>query len=54
MATDTDEERPHAWCDACDAVLMREGEWNEVSEAHAQVTMVCSGCYDRARARNQR
>lgn len=40
--------RPDAWCDACEAVLEREGEWNERSEAHADVTLVCGGCYDAA------
>jgi hypothetical protein len=34
-----------AWCSACDEVLMREGEWNEVSEAHADIKLVCEFCF---------
>lgn len=43
---------PDAWCDECEAVLDRDGEWNDVSESLAGVTMVCSGCYQEIRARN--
>ena len=47
--------RPDAWCDACDRALMEHGgEWNDVSEAFAGITLICSECYDRARARNER
>ena len=52
---DTQDPRPDAWCNQCDEVLLREGgEWDEVSEGFAQVTALCSGCYDEIRARNQR
>jgi len=34
-----------AWCSACDEVLMREGEWNDVSEAHADIKLVCEFCF---------
>lgn len=48
-----DDPRPDAWCDACDARLAANGwEWSDEIEAVAEVTMICSECYDRARARN--
>lgn len=43
---------PDAWCDECDTVLDKEGEWNEVSENFADVKMVCSDCYQEIRERN--
>jgi hypothetical protein len=45
---------PDAWCDACNAMLSREGEWNERSESFAGIKAVCSGCYQDIRARNWR
>lgn len=50
---DPDDPRPDAWCGACDEVLQREGEWNDRSEPFAHVTLICAGCYDRARLRNR-
>lgn len=44
-----DPSEPQAWCAACDQVLAREGEWNDVSEAFAGVSLVCSGCFERMR-----
>jgi hypothetical protein len=43
---------PDAWCDACEAVRVAEGEWNERSEAVAGISLLCSGCYLRARLLN--
>jgi len=34
-----------AWCAACDEVLVREGEWNDRSEAFAGIRLVCRACY---------
>jgi hypothetical protein len=45
--------RPDAWCGACEEVLQREGRWNEVSMPFARLTLLCAGCYDRARLRNR-
>lgn len=51
---DMGDPRPDAWCDDCDAELLRHGgEWTDESELFAKITMLCSGCYDRARQRNQ-
>jgi hypothetical protein len=43
-----------AWCDECDALLMRVGEWNDESEAFAGITMICEICFDRRREARQR
>jgi hypothetical protein len=51
-ADDPDDERPDAWCGDCDQVLEEEGDWNDRSEGFAQVTVVCSRCYDVLRKRN--
>lgn len=50
---DPEAELYHAWCRACDAVLMREEDWNDRSEAFAGVRMVCRGCYREMRALNR-
>lgn len=42
-----------AWCHACDAVLMEEGDWNDRSEAFAQPRMICRACYRRIRELNR-
>ncbi len=43
---------PDAWCDACEEVVDREGEWNDRSEAFADIRLLCSGCYCETRERN--
>ena len=43
---------PDAWCDACEAVLTREGEWNDTAVAYADIRLICSGCYQKARLLN--
>ena len=47
-----DELFPDAWCDACDDVLEKEGEWNDTAEAYADIKLVCSSCYADIRERN--
>jgi hypothetical protein len=42
-----------AWCDECDKVLLREGEWNDVSEGFAKIMLICEGCLEEIRNRNQ-
>lgn len=49
----SDNPRPDAWCSACEERLQRaDGEWTEETEAFAGVTLICGGCYDRARELN--
>jgi hypothetical protein len=46
---------PDAWCDDCDLILQAHGgEWNDEVEALIKISLICSGCYNRARARNTR
>jgi hypothetical protein len=45
--------RPDAWCARCDEVLRVEKRWNARSEAFAEITVRCSGCYDEIRERNR-
>jgi hypothetical protein len=35
----------NAWCNACDEVLLKVGEWNEESEAFAKIKLICDRCY---------
>jgi hypothetical protein len=53
VAYDPGNARPHAWCGACEALRIRHGgEWPEEVERSLGVTLLCGGCYDRARDRN--
>lgn len=47
------EELYQAWCHACDEVLVREGDWNDRSEAFAQIRLVCRACYRQMRELNR-
>lgn len=38
-----------AWCDECDDLLMSVGEWNDETEAFADITMICEECYEKRR-----
>jgi hypothetical protein len=50
-ATD-DNPFPDAWCDDCELIRAAHGGWNEQSEKLVEITLLCSGCYKRARIRN--
>lgn len=41
-----------AWCGKCDEVLLEQGEWNDVSESHAQIVVICEGCFFEVQKRN--
>jgi hypothetical protein len=45
---------PDAWCDDCELIRTAHGGWNRKSEKLASISMLCSGCYERARIRNER
>jgi len=34
-----------AWCSDCELVRQREGRWNDISEAFAEIKLVCEKCY---------
>jgi len=45
---------PDAWCDLCDAALQAQGgEWTATAEDAADIQVLCTHCYDAARARNR-
>lgn len=48
-----DELYPDSWCSECEAMINTVGEWNDETEAKAGVTMICSACYEKAKALNQ-
>ena len=43
---------PDAWCDDCELIRAACNGWNEDSEKLAEILLLCSGCYERARIRN--
>jgi hypothetical protein len=45
---------PDAWCDNCEIIREANDGWDEESEKLADIRMLCSGCYERARIRNTR
>jgi hypothetical protein len=45
---------PDAWCDNCEIIYQAHGGWNDESEALVKISLLCSGCYKRARIRNTR
>lgn len=45
---------PDAWCDNCELIRAAHGGWNEESEKFVEISLLCSGCYERARIRNTR
>lgn len=42
----------NAWCDECNAILLKEGEWNDTSERFAGIIAICEGCFDDIKERN--
>jgi hypothetical protein len=47
------EDDDQAWCDACERVRARAGEWNEPSEAYAEIRLICIDCLRQARVFNR-
>jgi hypothetical protein len=45
---------PDAWCDNCEIIRAAHDGWNEESEKLSKISLLCSGCYERARIRNTR
>lgn len=42
-----------AWCDECEKMRQREGEWNDVSEGFAKIRLICDQCFFEIKRRNQ-
>ena len=49
---DPEDPRPDAWCSVCEAVAERAGGWTDESQAFAEISVICAGCYDLCRRRN--
>lgn len=47
-----DNPRPDAWCDECEEIRSRFGDWTEEAERLITVVLLCGGCYDAAKRRN--
>lgn len=48
-----DDGHANAWCDTCDAFLHADGgEWNDETEAHAQISLICDGCLEELKTFN--
>ena len=47
-----DNPRPDAWCDACEEIRARFGDWTEDAEILTKIVLLCGGCYDVAKHRN--
>jgi hypothetical protein len=45
---------PDAWCDDCETIRLAHNGWTDESQALAEISLLCSGCYERARIRNTR
>lgn len=43
-----------AWCDRCEEARLAGGGWTPASEAAAGISLICSDCFEAARARNGR
>lgn len=41
----SDDDDFQAWCDACEIVRQKEGEWNDRSMEFAKIKVVCEKCY---------
>jgi len=41
-----------AWCDECEKIRLREGEWNDISMEFANIKLVCEYCYFEMKAVN--
>ncbi|WP_216859300.1 hypothetical protein [Sulfitobacter aestuariivivens] len=37
----------NAWCDGCEKFRLANGnEWNDTTEAHAKIKLLCRNCFD--------
>ena len=49
----SDEERPDAWCLACEErARVTDGDWIGEAAAHLGLSILCASCYDNAKAIN--
>jgi hypothetical protein len=41
-----DNQWPDAWCDVCNHIFMRDGEWNDANCKDVELKMLCHHCYE--------
>ena len=46
---DPDDVERQGWCQACEDLLQRDGEWTEETEASADIKLVCEFCFEKIR-----
>jgi len=44
---------PDAWCEVCERLFEKHGEWNELNEKETSIKMVCHRCYENLRLQAQ-
>ncbi|HLW84902.1 MAG TPA: hypothetical protein VKR60_06760 [Candidatus Sulfotelmatobacter sp.] len=44
---------PDAWCEVCERLFLKQGEWNELNEKETSIEMVCHHCYENLRLQAQ-
>jgi hypothetical protein len=49
-----DNPSPDAWCDNCELIRAVHGTWKDTPGDLLTIRLLCSGCYERARIRNER
>jgi hypothetical protein len=49
-----DNPNPDAWCDNCELIRAAHGEWDDDAQKLTSISLLCSGCYERTRIRNER
>lgn len=50
---ETDLQRYNGWCEKCDNFLIKNGgQWDDQTEAYAQIYLICSACYQRIKQNN--
>ena len=42
-----------AWCNECEEIRLKEGEWTDEATAFANIKVVCNQCYFEIKERNQ-
>ena len=52
LISDDESDELQSWCADCERVRQEQGEWNDVSEGYAGITMICDNCFEAARNRN--
>lgn len=48
----SDDDDFQGWCDECEVIRQKEGEWNDASMAFAEIKLVCERCYFEIKEQN--